>query len=135
MAFIIFLVLQILDTDYAEIQTHFTQNRSTLPTMYISTPYDQPHSPWTKHKPQAPALQRLILLARESHRILTEQLQKTTLDTDYKVTTFLQTNTLNTIVIMPIMTLKCRSLVALIPALLVNCSLFSASLPASIGCV
>ncbi|XP_067320780.1 nucleolar protein 6 isoform X2 [Anolis sagrei] len=62
------------DTDYVEIQNHFVAARLQLPVMFIATPRDQRNSVWTKEKPSAQILQRLLVLALESLRVLEEQL-------------------------------------------------------------
>ncbi|XP_064627089.1 nucleolar protein 6-like [Lineus longissimus] len=71
--------------DYREIQTNFTKHRSSLPLMFIATPYDKLKSIWTLHKPTAPILQRLVLLAQESLNVLQSQFMLNTDDMDRKL--------------------------------------------------
>ncbi|KAL3865413.1 hypothetical protein ACJMK2_042804 [Sinanodonta woodiana] len=61
--------------ELTEIHSRFTKERSTLPLMFLSTPEDKFSSLWTKRAPTAPILQRLILLAKESLRVLKQQLE------------------------------------------------------------
>ncbi|KAK3588803.1 hypothetical protein CHS0354_012016 [Potamilus streckersoni] len=61
--------------DLTEIRSRFTKERSTLPLMFLSTPEDKFSSLWTKRAPTAPILQRLILLASESLKVLNKQLE------------------------------------------------------------
>ncbi len=69
------------------IHTKFTKDRSTLPLMFIATPYDKFTSLWTKGKPTAQIVQRMALLARESLTLLTTQLVDTNINLDFKVCT------------------------------------------------
>ncbi|KAL4228055.1 Nucleolar protein 6 [Mactra antiquata] len=52
--------------DLVEIPTKFSNERQSFPLMFISTPLDKYSSHWTKHKPQANILHRLVLLAIQS---------------------------------------------------------------------
>ncbi|KAJ8304133.1 hypothetical protein KUTeg_017716 [Tegillarca granosa] len=69
-----FLILS-LEEDFTAIPSKFTKERSTLPLMFISTPYDKYSSHWTKKSPSSLILQRLVILARESLNVLEKQLQ------------------------------------------------------------
>nr|XP_042706651.1 nucleolar protein 6 isoform X3 [Chrysemys picta bellii] len=60
--------------DYTEIRNEFVAARPHLPVMFIATPRDKRSSVWTKERPSAQILQRLLVLARESLRALEEQL-------------------------------------------------------------
>uniref|UniRef100_A0A8D0GV09 Nucleolar protein 6 n=1 Tax=Sphenodon punctatus TaxID=8508 RepID=A0A8D0GV09_SPHPU len=60
--------------NYTAIRNDFVAARSSLPIMFLATPRDRQSSVWTKEKPSAQILQRLLLLARESLRALEEQL-------------------------------------------------------------
>uniref|UniRef100_A0A8C5LK55 Nucleolar protein 6 n=1 Tax=Leptobrachium leishanense TaxID=445787 RepID=A0A8C5LK55_9ANUR len=60
--------------DVTEIQNDFVSSRTRLPVMFIATPKDGKDSVWTKNRPSAQILQRLILLSAESLRILEKQL-------------------------------------------------------------
>lgn len=57
-----------------EIESHFNTNRSTLPSLFISTPYDQKNSLWTRKKPSLVILNRITALARESLKIIEKQI-------------------------------------------------------------
>ncbi|OWF47935.1 nucleolar protein 6-like [Mizuhopecten yessoensis] len=72
--------------DYAEISSTFSNDRKTLPLMFISTPGDKLSSHWTTGSPTAPILQRLILLAKESLKVLESQLNSSQIQaaTDFK---------------------------------------------------
>nr|XP_020652113.1 nucleolar protein 6 [Pogona vitticeps] len=65
---------ELKDANYVEIQNHFIAARPHLPVMFIATPRDQRSSLWTKDKPSAQILQRLLVLALESLRALERQL-------------------------------------------------------------
>nr|XP_048705772.1 nucleolar protein 6 isoform X4 [Caretta caretta] len=62
------------DADYTEIRNEFVAARLHLPVMFIATPRDKRSSVWTKERPSAQILQRLLVLALESLRALEEQL-------------------------------------------------------------
>uniref|UniRef100_K7G936 Nucleolar protein 6 n=1 Tax=Pelodiscus sinensis TaxID=13735 RepID=K7G936_PELSI len=62
------------EADYAEIRNEFVAARPHLPVMFIATPRDKRSSVWTKERPSAQILQRLLVLALESLRALEEQL-------------------------------------------------------------
>lgn len=70
---------------YNDIESNFNRNRKTLPLMFIATPYDKFHSIWTKRKPIAQILQRLILLSRESLATVEAQILSSEIKVDYKV--------------------------------------------------
>ncbi|XP_013410468.1 nucleolar protein 6 [Lingula anatina] len=75
---------ELTNLECTEIRTKFTKERSTLPLMFIATPYDKNSSMFTKHKPTVPILQRIVLLARESLAVLQEQLMETHQIVDFK---------------------------------------------------
>lgn len=52
----------------------FGTARETLPTLFISTPYDAQTSMWTKKAPSSLILYRVSTLAKESLRLIEEQL-------------------------------------------------------------
>uniref|UniRef100_A0A8C3SQ80 Nucleolar protein 6 n=1 Tax=Chelydra serpentina TaxID=8475 RepID=A0A8C3SQ80_CHESE len=56
------------------IRNAFVAARPHLPVMFIATPRDKRSSVWTKERPSAQILQRLLVLALESLRALEEQL-------------------------------------------------------------
>nr|XP_033814077.1 nucleolar protein 6 [Geotrypetes seraphini] len=64
----------IKDIDYAEIKNDFMAARSRLPVMFIATPKDRKDSFWTRDRPSALILQRLIMLSLESVNTLEKQL-------------------------------------------------------------
>ncbi|XP_056398699.1 nucleolar protein 6 isoform X2 [Hyla sarda] len=72
------------DDDLVEIQNDFTSARTELPVMFIATPKDRKMSVWTKEKPTAQFLQRLIILASESLVILEKQLMEPSESNDIK---------------------------------------------------
>lgn len=61
--------------DYQEIRSTFSNNRAQLPAVFIATPKDKLTSLWTKDMPSKQILNRLSLLARESHSILERQIE------------------------------------------------------------
>ncbi|XP_043670065.1 nucleolar protein 6 [Vespula pensylvanica] len=64
-----------------EVETLFGKSRDTLPHLFISTPYDQQGSLWTKKAPTVLILNRICLLAQESLKLFEQQLYtKTILD-------------------------------------------------------
>ncbi|XP_078367178.1 nucleolar protein 6-like isoform X2 [Oculina patagonica] len=71
--------------DYQEITSKFSNNRTQLPAIFIATPKDKFNSLWTKDKPSKQIVNRLSLLARESHSILERQIEMCALQpTDFK---------------------------------------------------
>ncbi|NXO29479.1 NOL6 protein, partial [Cisticola juncidis] len=73
------------ESDCTEIKNKFVAARSRLPVMFLATPKDQWSSMWTRERPSAQILQRLILLASESLRALEEQLMDPLSDQDVKM--------------------------------------------------
>uniref|UniRef100_A0A8U7P564 Nucleolar protein 6 n=1 Tax=Corvus moneduloides TaxID=1196302 RepID=A0A8U7P564_CORMO len=73
------------DSVCTEIKNKFIAARSRLPVMFLATPKDQWSSMWTRERPSAQILQRLILLALESLRVLEEQLMDPLSDQDMKM--------------------------------------------------
>ena len=63
------------DDDIADIQTNFTSNRSTLPSMFIATPTDRHASLVSQHHPDMPILAHLQNVARKAYSVLSEQLK------------------------------------------------------------
>lgn len=59
-----------------EVESNFTSNRSALPSLFISTPYDQKNSMWTRKKPSLVILNRITTLARESLKIIDKQIHE-----------------------------------------------------------
>ncbi|XP_010209763.1 PREDICTED: nucleolar protein 6-like [Tinamus guttatus] len=62
------------DADCTEIKNKFVADRSRLPVMFIATPKDKWTSVWTRERPSAQILQRLLVLTSESLRALEGQL-------------------------------------------------------------
>ncbi|XP_077202809.1 nucleolar protein 6-like [Paroedura picta] len=71
--------------EYVEIRNDFVAARSRLPVMFIATPRDRRDSVWTKERPSAQMLLRLLVLAQESLRTLEEQLMDPLGNQDAKV--------------------------------------------------
>ncbi|XP_046821739.1 nucleolar protein 6 [Vespa crabro] len=57
-----------------EVETLFGKSRDTLPPLFISTPYDQQGSLWTRKAPTVLILNRICLLAQESLKLFEQQL-------------------------------------------------------------
>lgn len=72
-------------TEITEIRNDFIASRSSLPAMFIATPKDKKNSVWTKEGPSVQILQRLIVLAAESLRVLETQLTDPTQPQDVKM--------------------------------------------------
>ncbi|BFY97446.1 hypothetical protein BsWGS_00486 [Bradybaena similaris] len=73
------------EEDFTGISKDFMKNRATLPSMCIATPQDKTGTMWTKSFPAECHLQRLILLARESLKILESQIMTDYVSTDFKL--------------------------------------------------
>ncbi|XP_041278004.1 nucleolar protein 6 isoform X2 [Onychostruthus taczanowskii] len=73
------------ESDCTEIKNKFVAARARLPVMFLATPKDQWSSMWTRERPSAQILQRLVLLASESLRALEEQLMDPLRDQDVKM--------------------------------------------------
>ncbi|XP_066470854.1 nucleolar protein 6 [Tiliqua scincoides] len=71
---IVNLNAELTDDDYVAIRSDFVASRPHLPVLFIATPRDRQNSVWTKKRPSAQILQRLLVLALESLRTLEEQL-------------------------------------------------------------
>ncbi|XP_061762246.1 nucleolar protein 6 [Nerophis ophidion] len=65
---------QLTAADYTEIKNDFLASRESLPVMFIATPKDKNVSIWTKQAPTIQMLQRVILVAAESLKVLEHQL-------------------------------------------------------------
>lgn len=79
------MVCGILEEVYKKIEKDFTSQRSTLPAMYIVTPYSNQSPVWTRQKPTAHVLVRLMQLAHAASFTVCEQLLDTKQDGDFKV--------------------------------------------------
>uniref|UniRef100_A0A4W6G8X9 Nucleolar protein 6 n=1 Tax=Lates calcarifer TaxID=8187 RepID=A0A4W6G8X9_LATCA len=60
--------------DYTEIKNDFMASRESLPVMFIATPKDKNLSIWTKRAPCVQMLQRVVMVAAESLKVLEHQL-------------------------------------------------------------
>ncbi|KAK2911723.1 hypothetical protein QQF64_027542 [Cirrhinus molitorella] len=60
--------------EHTEIKKDFVASRESLPAMFIATPNDKKVSVWTKEAPSVQMLQRAVMLAAESLRVLETQL-------------------------------------------------------------
>ncbi|XP_058491620.1 nucleolar protein 6 [Solea solea] len=65
---------QLTATDYTEIKNDFMASRESLPVMFIATPKDKKMSLWTKRAPSVQMLQRVVIVAAESLKVLEHQL-------------------------------------------------------------
>jgi U3 small nucleolar RNA-associated protein 22 len=70
--------------DILEIETWFHSCRSTLPPLFLSTPYDKKTSFWTKEAPSLQILIRVAMLAGEALRV-TNSLLFSAVKSDWKV--------------------------------------------------
>uniref|UniRef100_A0A4W5P9S1 Nucleolar protein 6 n=1 Tax=Hucho hucho TaxID=62062 RepID=A0A4W5P9S1_9TELE len=65
---------QLTAADYTEIKNDFIASRESLPVMFMATPNDKKVSIWTKQAPTVQMLQRVVMVAAESLKILEPQL-------------------------------------------------------------
>jgi U3 small nucleolar RNA-associated protein 22 len=70
--------------DILEIEARFHSRRSTLPPLFLSTPYDKNNSIWTKEAPSLQILIRVAMLAQEALRVI-EILLFSAIKSDWKV--------------------------------------------------
>uniref|UniRef100_A0A2C9LX97 Nucleolar protein 6 n=1 Tax=Biomphalaria glabrata TaxID=6526 RepID=A0A2C9LX97_BIOGL len=73
------------EEDFSTIPKEFTKHRATLPCMCLVTPQDKQGTKWTRPNPTEPFLQRLIVLARESLKIVEAQVMLQTASADFKL--------------------------------------------------
>ncbi|XP_059910266.1 nucleolar protein 6 [Gadus macrocephalus] len=71
--------------DYTDIKNDFVAGRDSLPVMFIATPSDKKLSLWTKREPSVQMMQRAVMLAAESLKVLEPQLKDGTQIQDVKV--------------------------------------------------
>ncbi|XP_034728386.1 nucleolar protein 6 [Etheostoma cragini] len=76
---------QLAATDYTEIKNDFTATRESLPVMFIATPKDKKQSIWTKRAPSVQMLQRVVMVAAESLKLLENQLMDSNQIQDVRV--------------------------------------------------
>ena len=69
----------------------FHNHRATLPSVFISTPYDRMNSIWTKEAPSLHILIRVAIVAREALRVV-EGLLFSAIVSDWKVRQLLYDN-------------------------------------------
>lgn len=65
---------QLAATDYTEIKNDFMASRESLPVLFLATPKDKKQSLWTKRAPSVQMLQRVVMVAAESLKLLEHQL-------------------------------------------------------------
>lgn len=68
-----------VEEEIIEVETLFGKSRDTLPPLFISTPYDQQGSSWTRKAPTILILNRICLLAQESLKLFEQQLYTKTI--------------------------------------------------------
>ncbi|XP_030633851.1 nucleolar protein 6 [Chanos chanos] len=71
--------------DYTEIKNNFAASRDSLPIMFIATPNDSKVSMWTREAPSVQMLQRIVMVAAESLRVLEAQLMDPSQTQDVRV--------------------------------------------------
>ncbi|MED6248043.1 hypothetical protein ATANTOWER_025024 [Ataeniobius toweri] len=65
---------QLTVAEYTEIKNDFMASRESLPVMFIATPKDKKLSLWTRRAPSVQMLQRAMMVAAESLKVLEHQL-------------------------------------------------------------
>ncbi|XP_068422667.1 nucleolar protein 6 [Clinocottus analis] len=65
---------QLAASDYTEIKNDFMASRESLPVLFLATPKDKKQSLWTKRAPSVQMLQRVVMVAAESLKLLEHQL-------------------------------------------------------------
>ncbi|CAJ1068522.1 nucleolar protein 6 [Xyrichtys novacula] len=76
---------QLTAADYTEIKNDFMASRESLPVMFIATPKDKKLSLWTKRAPSVQMLQRVVMVASESLKVLEQQLMDSSQVQDVRV--------------------------------------------------
>uniref|UniRef100_A0A673CSG7 Nucleolar protein 6 n=1 Tax=Sphaeramia orbicularis TaxID=375764 RepID=A0A673CSG7_9TELE len=76
---------QLSVADYTEIKNDFMASRESLPVMFIATPKDKKISVWTKRAPSVQMLQRVVMVAAESLKVLEHQLMDSSQIQDVRV--------------------------------------------------
>ncbi|XP_077378233.1 nucleolar protein 6 isoform X2 [Festucalex cinctus] len=76
---------QLTAADYTEIKNDFMASREFLPVMFIATPKDKNVSMWTKQAPTVQMLQRVVMVAAESLKVLEHQLMDNSQIQDVRV--------------------------------------------------
>lgn len=64
----------IIEEEIIAVETLFGSSRDSLPPLFISTPYDQQRSLWTKKAPSILILNRITMLAKQSLKLYEDQL-------------------------------------------------------------
>ncbi|XP_038125796.1 nucleolar protein 6 [Cyprinodon tularosa] len=65
---------QLTAAEYTEIKNDFMASRESMPVMFIATPKDKKLSMWTRRAPSVQMLQRVMMVAAESLKVLEQQL-------------------------------------------------------------
>lgn len=73
------------EEDLSTIPKEISKHRATLPSLCIVTPQDKSGTRWTKPQPSEPMLQRLLVIAKESLRILETQIMSVSTKEDFKL--------------------------------------------------
>lgn len=76
---------QLTAADYTEIKNDFMASRESLPVMFVATPKDKKMSIWTKLAPSVQMLQRVVMVAAESLKVLEPQLMDASQIQDVRV--------------------------------------------------
>ncbi|XP_010776963.1 nucleolar protein 6 [Notothenia coriiceps] len=76
---------QLAVSDYTEIKNDFMASRESLPVMFIATPKETKQSMWTKKGPTVQMLQRVVMVAAESLKLLEHQLMDSNQTQDVRV--------------------------------------------------
>uniref|UniRef100_A0A3Q2T078 Nucleolar protein 6 n=1 Tax=Fundulus heteroclitus TaxID=8078 RepID=A0A3Q2T078_FUNHE len=76
---------QLTAAEYTEIKNDFMASRESLPVMFIATPKDKKLSLWTRRAPSVQMLQRVMLVAAESLKVLELQLMDGSQTQDVRV--------------------------------------------------
>lgn len=71
---------QISDEEIVAVETLFNTARNSLPPLFISTPYDQQKSLWTREAPSLLILNRMSALAKASLELFNDLLIDNTID-------------------------------------------------------
>ena len=81
MQYYVFLIKNVLAGEQiVEVENLFGTSRESLPPLFISTPYDQQSSMWTKKAPTLVILNRVCLIAKEALKLIEAQMLNSTLD-------------------------------------------------------
>lgn len=73
------MMLNFTDEEIVAVETLFGTARNSLPPLFISTPYDQQKSLWTRKAPSQLTLNRMSMLAKESLKLFDDLLFNNTI--------------------------------------------------------